>query len=119
MTEKPAAQDRLVAVTNVAFDGVVHPPGAVFDAPEDIARELIEAGAARAYEDEDEVVGNLEDVKGIGPKTAGKLKAIGLEDLEMLGSLEDDDVARLAKALDESTDSITDWRNQAREMRQV
>ena len=116
MTEKPTAQDLLVAVTNVALDGVVHPPGAVFEAPENLAGEILEAGAARPHDDSD-AGGNLEDVKGIGPKTAGKLEAAGLEDLEDLAALGDNDVARLAKALDESADSITDWRNQAREMR--
>ena len=116
MTGKPAGQDRLVAVTNVAFDGAVHPPGAVFEAPEEIARELIEAGAARPFDDSDDGA-TLEDVKGIGPKTAGKLKAAGLEDLLDLADLDDTDLFGLAKMLDESTDSITDWRNQARKMR--
>ena len=117
MTDKNPGEVLLVAVSNVSIDGEDHAPGAVFEASEENARALIAADAATPAEDAGD--GNLEDVKGIGPKTAGKLKAVGLEHLEALAELDDDDVARLAKVLDEGADTVAAWRDQARTLRQV
>ena len=117
MTEPTTGEARLVAVTNVRIDEASHAPGAVFEAPEELARELIGMGAARPLEDGDG--GNLEDVKGIGPKTARALVQLGLQDLDELASLDKDAVARVAKAIDKEAETVAAWRDQARELRRV
>ena len=117
MTDNTPGEARLVAVTNVRVDEASHAPGAIFDAPDELARELIEMGAARPLEDGDG--GNLEDVKGIGPKTARALVRLGLQNLDELASLDEDAVARIAKAIDKEADTVAAWRDQARELRQT
>lgn len=116
MTDTHPEDGRLVAVTNVSVDGTTHVPGDVFEVDAEDAAELIAMGAARAYEDGDED-GDLELVKGIGPKTAAQLKALGLESVEELAGVDDDALPRLATALDKDADTVTDWRDQARKLR--
>ena len=115
MTEQTPGEARLVAVTNVSLGGARHAPGAVFEAPQEIADELIALGAARAFEDD--AGGDLESVKGIGPKTAKQLKDVGVADLADLAALDGDDLVRVAEAIDEKADTVAAWRDQARDLR--
>lgn len=117
MTETPAGEARLIAVTNVALDEARHAPGKSFTAPPAIAAELIELGAARAWdEDEDADGGDLEDVKGIGPKTAKALRALGMTGLADLASVPDEALPRLADVVDKDADTVAGWRTQAQEL---
>ena len=115
MAETSTEDVRLVAVTNVAFDGASHAPDAVFQAPADIARELIAAGGARLHEAA--AGGDLEDVNGIGPRTAQALAGAGVADLEALASLDDDALAAAAEAVNKDADAVAAWRREARELR--
>ena len=116
MTEQTPERVRLVAVTNVIGDGSHHAPGAAFEAPAEVADELIAAGAALPAEDEDEG-GDLKDVKGIGPRTEAQLQDAAVADLADLAALDGDDLVRVAAALDEKPGTVAGWRDQARELR--
>lgn len=56
-------------------------------------------------------------VKGIGPKTAERLRAAGVDSLAALAALADEELARTAAALDVIGDeraALTRWRDDAR-----
>lgn len=117
MLEQTPGELRLVAVTNVAVDGAQHASGAVFTASRAIADELVELSAARAWdEDEDAGGGDIETVKGIGPKTAKALRALGVTGLDDLASLPDEALPKLAEVVDKDADTVAGWRAQAREL---
>lgn len=56
-------------------------------------------------------------VKGIGPKTAERLRAAGVDSLAALAALTDEELARTAAGLDiigDETAALTQWRDDAR-----
>ncbi len=114
MTDKAPESRRLVAVTNVAFDGAVHVPGAIFEAPEEIAAQLHSLGAARHAEEGDDAA--LERVNGIGPKTAAAMREAGVADLERLAGVPDEALPALGGIVKKDADAVRAWRDEAREL---
>ncbi len=114
MTDKAPESRLLTAITNVHLDGAAHAPGAVFDAPEEIAAQLISLGAARHAEEGDGV--DLERVNGIGPKTADALREAGVPDLERLADVPDEALPALGGIVKKDADAVRAWRAEAREL---
>ena len=102
----------LVAVTNVSLDGSTHKPGTPFEAPQTVAGELLDLGAAMM----DDGGGDPQGIKGIGPKTAAALDKAGISGVADLARLSDDEAAKIAEAIDESAETVAGWRDQARAM---
>ncbi|MGX9118991.1 50S ribosomal protein L21 [Mesorhizobium sp. BHbsci] len=59
---------------------------------------------------------DLTVIKGIGPVAAGQLNEQGITTFAQLAKLSDKDVARIDEHMPFSTDQITDWREQAKEL---
>ena len=116
MTETPSGEDRLVAVTKVTFGGAIHAPGRDFTAPAGIAAELVEIGAARRWDEDEDAHDDLEAVKGIGPVTAKALRAMGFTGLGDLASVPDEALPKLADIVDKDVETVSGWRAQAREL---
>ena len=137
---------RLVAVTVVALDEARHEPGTSFSVTAGLADELIALGAAAPDDDAAEDAApdddaaedaapdddaaedaapdddaaeeprSLADVPGIGPATARALAAAGVADLAALAALDDEALAEAATAAKKGTDTVSAWRDRAREM---
>ena len=109
---------RITAVTNVTLGVRIHPPGATLEADAAVAEELIACGAARLApaadpDAHDDAPLPLESVSGIGPVTAGEIRAAGVADLAALAALTDDQVAALTLDTTTQTKILADWRAQA------
>jgi len=59
---------------------------------------------------------DLVAIKGIGKVAAGQLKEQGITTFAQLAALTEDDIARIDEHMPFSTDQITDWRAQAKEL---
>ncbi|RUV28516.1 MULTISPECIES: 50S ribosomal protein L21 [unclassified Mesorhizobium] len=59
---------------------------------------------------------DLTVIKGIGPVAAGQLNEQGITTFAQIAKLSDKDVARIDEHMPFSTDQITDWREQAKEL---
>ncbi|MGX9181185.1 50S ribosomal protein L21 [Mesorhizobium wenxiniae] len=59
---------------------------------------------------------DLTVIKGIGPVAAGQLNEQGITTFAQLAKLSDKDVAKIDEHMPFSTDQITDWREQAKEL---
>ncbi|RWF68845.1 MAG: 50S ribosomal protein L21, partial [Mesorhizobium sp.] len=59
---------------------------------------------------------DLTVIKGIGPVAAGQLNEQGIMTFAQIAKLSDKDVARIDAHMPFSTDQITDWREQAKEL---
>ena len=93
---------RITTVTNVTWDGTIHPPGTTLDdVPEKVASRLVATGSAKPVKPKPtkpkkpaaapataEALG-LETIRGIGPAAAEKLRAAGIGDVRALAALDD------------------------------
>ncbi|RWM92257.1 MAG: 50S ribosomal protein L21 [Mesorhizobium sp.] len=59
---------------------------------------------------------DLTVIKGIGPVAAGQLNEQGITTFAQIAKLSDKDIARIDEHMPFSTDQITDWREQAKEL---
>ncbi|RUV72826.1 MAG: 50S ribosomal protein L21 [Mesorhizobium sp.] len=59
---------------------------------------------------------DLTVIKGIGPVAAGQLNEQGITTFAQIAKLSDKDVAKIDEHMPFSTDQITDWREQAKEL---
>ncbi|TIS80099.1 MAG: 50S ribosomal protein L21 [Mesorhizobium sp.] len=59
---------------------------------------------------------DLTVIKGIGPVAAGQLNEQGIMTFAQIAKLSDKDVAKIDEHMPFSTDQITDWREQAKEL---
>ncbi len=59
---------------------------------------------------------DLTVIKGIGPVAAGQLNEQGITTFAQIAKLSDKDIARIDEHMPFSTDQITDWREQAKDL---
>ncbi|TIP83452.1 MAG: 50S ribosomal protein L21 [Mesorhizobium sp.] len=59
---------------------------------------------------------DLTVIKGVGPVAAGQLNEQGITTFAQIAKLSDKDIARIDEHMPFSTDQITDWREQAKEL---
>ncbi|TIV01713.1 MAG: 50S ribosomal protein L21 [Mesorhizobium sp.] len=59
---------------------------------------------------------DLTVIKGIGPVAAGQLNEQGITTFAQIAKLSDKDIAKIDEHMPFSTDQITDWREQAKEL---
>jgi DNA topoisomerase-1 len=58
----------------------------------------------------EQAINNLEDISGIGEKTAEKLEEVGVESPDDLGAVDPDEIAERVQGV--TTDQLEDWRQQ-------
>ncbi|RWK34272.1 50S ribosomal protein L21 [Mesorhizobium sp.] len=59
---------------------------------------------------------DLTVIKGVGPVAAGQLNEQGITTFAQIAKLSDKDIARIDEHMPFSTDQITDWREQAKDL---